>query len=200
MARTRKSDDLQKPFAWTDEKVITSNSTAPQVRARKQALLDPEARGMIANAITSAVQACKMPRVNSNADLIERLEQFFNEAAKRQTYPTVEEMALYCGYSASTLRDWRTGRISGFTDRPDGMTTSEIITRALDVLHAVDAVLASAGKINGLIYIFRSHNYYGMRQKQEIEIAPREQPQSMTREQICEIAMNLPDAYEQEGI
>lgn len=194
MARTKQSVTRQKEFSWTDEAVIAGNSRAPQVRARKQALADPEAREIISAAISNAVQACKMPKVNSNRELIQRIEQFFQLAAERQTYPTVEEMALYCGFSASTFRDWRLGRKNGFSDSPDGLTTSQIVIRALDVMHIIDASLTGNGKMNPVFYMMRASNYFGMTQKSEIEITPHTEQHNMTPEEIREFAMNLPDA------
>ena len=77
-------------------------------------------------------------------------------------------MASYTGYSQATVWDWENGRNKGFSPQ-----TSEIIKKAKDILKIFDAKMVLAGKIPFLAYCFRSKNYYGMKDEQEIVVAPR---------------------------
>ena len=134
-----------------------------------------------------------MPKVNSNAELIKRLDDFFAMAQERQIPPTIQEMALYCGYTAQTLNDWKNGRNKGFCDS-DNLTpsTSVIIKKAIEILHGMDMVLTQSGKINPVAYIWKAKNWYGERDVQEIVVTPSgDRTVPLTPE---EIAKNLPEA------
>lgn len=52
----------------------------------------------------------------------------------------------------------------------DGM--SDIVKNAKDFIATVESELARDGQINSTVYIFRAKNYYGMSDKQEIEVKP----------------------------
>ena len=49
--------------------------------------------------------------------------------------------------------------------------TKLIAKKALEMIHATDAVLTESGKMNPVTYIFRSKNYYGMSDRQEIVVS-----------------------------
>lgn len=82
--------------------------------------------------------------------------------------PTVEEMAMCTGYSQATIWDWENGRNHGFSTE-----TSAIIKKAKDFLKTFDAKLVISGKLNFLAYCFRAKNYYGMVDKKEYVLEPR---------------------------
>jgi hypothetical protein len=47
-----------------------------------------------------------------------------------------------------------------------------MIKKAKDLIAAYDANLVAEGKLNPVTYIFRSKNYYGMKDQQEHVITP----------------------------
>ena len=108
--------------------------------------------------------------VKSDEELCERLNFFFSECARTQQLPTVEKMANCIGYHHSTLWDWQTGRNKGFSPH-----TSEIIKKAKQILASMDAELAAEGKIQPVVYMFRSKNFYEMRDSQELVLTPNAQ-------------------------
>ena len=134
--------------------------------SNKQALQNSP--GVAAKAMTEALRAYRQPKVRSDEELIERLDGYFEYCATEDVVPTVEEMAAYTGYSISTVWDWELGRNKGFSPK-----TSEIIKKAKDILKIFDAKMVLAGKIPFLAYCFRSKNYYGMKDQQEIVVAPQ---------------------------
>lgn len=124
--------------------------------------------GIVAKAMSEALVAYRQPKVKSDEELAERFDTYFRYCAENDVVPTVEEMASYTGYSQATVWDWENGRNKGFSPQ-----TSEIIKKAKDILKIFDAKMVLAGKIPFLAYCFRSKNYYGMKDQQEIVVAPK---------------------------
>lgn len=191
-----------KPIKEGEEivEIKTKRSTLPNAKARSEIMGSDTNRSHLAETIHSVRYAIRRPRVKSNAELEQRIDEYFEMAAERRIPATVEELSLYVGYTSSTLNDWKNGRSCPFHDGEEsGVTTSDIVKRALECLHAIDAVMAEMGAINTISYIFRSKNYYNMTDKQEVTISPDTNHAAMTREQIEEMARNLPDATDTDG-
>lgn len=164
----------------------------PSVRAKREIMSSDEKRLVAAEAMSVLRKSWKMSKVNSNQELLERIDAYFDMVEDRAIPPTIEEMSLYCGYTSATLHDWQSGKNHGFKDEPEpGLTTSLIIKKAKELLHSFDAVMAELGCINFLAYCFRSKNYYGMTDKQEITVSASDG----TRQPLSpeEIAKNLPE-------
>ena len=169
-------------------------STLPNAKRRQEIMSNPETRTLMAEIINNVRVAFRKPRVTSNHELIERIDEYFEMAANRQMPATIEELSLFCGVTSTTLNEWKNGRHVPFHDGEEtGLTTSSIVKKAVEMMHSVDAALAEAGKINTIAYVFRSKNYYGMTDKQEVVVTPNTEQTSMTKEQIEEFARNLPD-------
>lgn len=198
MARNKKYDNGQ-IFTEPDNvtRPITTRQGIPPSAASIREIMSSEANRLFASQVIGELRkSWRMQKVNSNQELIERIDEYFEMIQDREVPPTVEEMALYCGYTASTLTDWQNGRNKGFRDEPEpGLTTSMIIKKAKEFLHAFDAVMAETGRINFLAYCFRSKNYYNMVDKTEITVSPNEDSRPpMTPDEIAELAKkNLPD-------
>ena len=75
-------------------------------------------------------------------------------------------MCLALGYPRETIWKWETGREGSTPFR------SNIIKKAKELIAAYDANLVAEGKLNPVTYIFRSKNYYGMKDQQEHVITP----------------------------
>ncbi len=106
-------------------------------------------------------------RVRNDDELCERLNFFFEQCAITQQLPTVEKMANCLGYHRQTLFDWETGKLNGFSEY-----TGKIIHQAKQILAGIDAELAQEGKIQPVVYMFRSKNFYGMRDQQDVVVTP----------------------------
>lgn len=197
MARTRAQDAAQKPLVWADDSVKPVPKGPPQVRGRQQIINDPEARRFGAELLGNLRKAFKMPPVRSNRELMERIDQYFSIVQGRAVPPSVEELALYCGYSVSTLSDWKRGKNHGFSD--SGFTTSVLIKKALDLIHAYHANMAQVGCENPIIYIFRAKCYHEMVEKQEITFTQDENNGLRPPMTMEEIRKNLPGYEERSG-
>lgn len=135
---------------------------------------DDEKRAFVAKAIENNLVFFNVGiknKVSNDEELCERLNWFFYECARTQQVPNVEKMANALGYHRNTLLDWESGKIKGFTQY-----TGQIVKQAKQILASIDAELAQEGKIQPVVYLFRSKNFYGMSDTQEVVVTPN-QPQ-----------------------
>jgi hypothetical protein len=131
---------------------------------------DDEKRAFVAKCIENNLvffNAGVQDKVKSDEELCERLNWFFSQCAETQQIPNVEKMANALGYHRNTLNDWETGANNGFSS-----ATKDIIKQAKQILASVDAELAQEGKIQPVVYLFRSKNFYGMRDQQDVVLTP----------------------------
>ena len=133
----------------------------------KMAIQTEEDRQLVRKLLGEALVEYRQPRVQSDEELVERLNDYFQRCAENGQIPTVEEMCMCTGYSQSTCYDWEVGRNKGFSPE-----TSTIIKKAKELLKTFDAKLVISGKLNFLAYCFRAKNYYGMVDKQEMVVTP----------------------------
>lgn len=126
-----------------------------------------EDRALVSQLLSEALTEYRQPRVKSDDELAQRIDNYFLRCAEHGQVPTVEEMSLSTGYSISTVMDWEIGRNKGFSPE-----TSLIIKKAKGYLQTFDAKLVIAGKMNFLAYCFRAKNYYGMKDQQEVMLTP----------------------------
>ena len=139
-----------------------------------------EDKALISKLLTEALDAYNQTKVKSDEELAERWNQYFRMCAETGQIPTVEEMAMYSGYTQATVWDWEMGRRQGFSSQ-----TAEIVKKAKEYLKMFDAKLVISGKENPIVYFFRAKNYYGMQDKQELVIAPQNGEQEMSAEDIA---------------
>lgn len=132
-----------------------------------------ENRELISNLLTEVIHAYKQPKVKSDEELIYRIDLYFNQCAERGQIPTVEELALYVGYTSEYFLAVEKGTLKGFSSE-----TGKIFKRAKEMLKTFDAKLVTSGKLNFLTYCFRSKNYYGMVDRQEYVAAPPQKPEN----------------------
>ena len=92
----------------------------------------------------------------------ERIADFFEICTNEDITPTYELLGIYLGIARSTLNEWEQKRYKCITD-----TRAAMIHRAKETLAAYDAQLVVAGLMKETTYIFRSKNYYGMRDQVE---------------------------------
>lgn len=133
----------------------------------KVAVETDEDKALVSKLLTEVLVEYNQPKVQSDEELAERLNNYFVRCAESGQIPTVEEMCMSTGYAYSTCYDWETGRRKGFSN-----STADIIKKAKEMLKTFDAKLVISGKLNFLAYCFRAKNYYGMVDKQEMVLTP----------------------------
>lgn len=106
-----------------------------------------------------------LPRIESDEDCRQRLYDFFVGCAESGELPTVEKMCLALGYARNTVWEWEQG-LKCSTER------ANMIKKAKELLATFDAAMVTEGKINPVTYIFRAKNYFGMKDQQDLVLAP----------------------------
>lgn len=143
-------------------------------------LSSDEDRALVSRLLTEALVEYRQPKVKSDEELTERINDYYSRCAETGQTPTVEELYMTTGYSISTVKDWLSGRRKGFSPE-----TAAIIKKAKGFMQTFDAKLVVSGKLNFLAYCFRAKNYYGMVDKQEMVLTPNQpQIEGLTPEQL----------------
>lgn len=143
-------------------------------------LSSDEDRALVSQLLTEVLVEYRQPKVKSDEELKERINDYYERCAQTGQTPTVEELYLSTGYAISTVKDWEYGRHKGFSPE-----TAAIIKKAKGFMQTFDAKLVVSGKLNFLAYCFRAKNYYGMVDKQEMVLTPNQpQIEGLTPEQL----------------
>ena len=145
---------------------------------------DDEKKVFATRVINDMMEYIRVPRVKDDEDFINRTEAYFLRCAERGIRPTWEEFALCMGTTRSCLWDWETGRSQRIS--------SDLVKRTKEFLSAYDARAVSEGKLNPIAYIFRSKNYYGMKD-QQVHILTPNASETVDRQRLIEEAELLPD-------
>ena len=125
---------------------------------------EAEKKAFIRKTLTHIIENAKKPIVKSDEEAEERISQYFVECAEDGRRPTVEEMCLVLGTTRSTVHKWETGELK--------TVSGHIIKKAKEIIASFDAAAVSENKLNPVTYFFRAKNYYGMKDQQDINIAP----------------------------
>jgi hypothetical protein len=127
-------------------------------------------------AIMELLYEASLPKVRSDEELYTRFVEYFQRCAQTSRIPTIEEAMLCTGYSWIAMQKTRAG------ERKIGWATSqtpEIIEWAVELCKTYDAKMVMAGKLPQVPYIFRSKNFYGMRDQVEqvvVQVSPDVKP------------------------
>lgn len=105
-------------------------------------------------------------RAVTDEEIVQRVREFFEWHFSSGAIPTLEKLAMSLGYTRETLAAWERG---GNGSNP---VRQQTIQNAKEILASYDAELAVRGRLNPLVYIFRSKNYFGMRDQVDHTLAP----------------------------
>ena len=152
--RPKGKKDSKKRKKRTDASIF---STKEQVKHEKKEELS--------RIIHESAQYRKKNRPRSNEEIRENLDRYFQDCEEKGQIPTVEDMALALGVQRAVVWGWE----QKAQVNPE---RAEMIIRAKETIAAIDAKLAIEGKITPVTYIFRAKNFYGMRDQQEVVVAP----------------------------
>lgn len=117
---------------------------------------DDKKAPMRSHVLSQVMKWYKLPRVQSEDELQERLEIFFDQCIETGEYPTVEKMSLAIGMTTQEIGRVRRG------ERLSSERFVWLLDRAYEAIHAVEAQMASERATDATVYIFRSKNYFGM--------------------------------------
>ena len=88
--------------------------------------------------------------------------------------------------------------INSLNDIQNGLFKKEftvIVKTAKNIIRQYDAAMAANGMIPASVYQFRAKNFYGMKDVQEVTVAPKT---DLTPENASEILEQIPDQLEAE--
>ena len=143
-----------------------SNPTGKGPMVDSEPMTD-ERRELISRLMKETLRTYSMPKVRDDDELAQRFVDYFNHCADSGERPTVEQLCQCTGWTISTVYGWETGRSKGFSS-----DTAKLVKKAKEFLAVFDAKMVSEGKLNPVVYIFRAKNYYGMKDQQDLTIAP----------------------------
>ena len=167
----------REPYRQTTFSDIISEDQAEAERIARTAILPRGSKSASVEATTTATREdikqitgnilywYKRDIVKTDEECAERLDEFFKHINETGEIPTVEKMCLALGTTRKVVWDWETGKTHG------GRRAS-MIQKAKEILAAIDAELVSHGKIPQVTYIFRSKNFFGMRDQTDVVITP----------------------------
>lgn len=141
----------------------------------------------IKNILSNSLYWKGRPKVHTDEECADRLNEFFTHCAETGEIPTVEKMCLALGYTRMSLWYWEQGT--------QGEARKEMIQMAKEILASIDAELVSRGKIPQITYIFRAKNFFGLSDKTEVVVTPNNPFESnMTSDELREkYELNAPD-------
>lgn len=119
----------------------------------------------------NAMEVYKYPKINLDSDqeVEERCALYFEHCREAGERPTVEGLAVAIGVNIRTLNDWELCK----TRNQPGSLRSEIIKKAKALIQYMLAQMAVGNKIYPNVWIFMSKNWFGMKDEQDINIAPK---------------------------
>lgn len=96
----------------------------------------------------------KLPKVQTDQELMQRIDYYFSYCIESQCRPGVESLALACGISRIELWRWKNGQNCS-------KARSEIVQKALQILSASWEQMLERGQINPVSGIFLAKNWFG---------------------------------------
>lgn len=120
-------------------------------------------------AVKDMLYIYSMPKINvdSDAEVEQRIQDYFSYCIDRDIRPGVEGMAMALGVNRRTLWDWEQGNT-----RNSSVVRSDIIRKGKQFLALYLENLAQNGKINPVTWIFMMKNHFGYKDSQDINIIP----------------------------
>ncbi len=127
----------------------------------KLAQKDKDLNAAVSAVLNNYLNLLDKKPIQTPEECAERLNGFFNKCAKCGQLATIEAMALELGMTNQQMNDW-------INNNTKGEVVSLMLQKAKQIIAAQDAELALRNRLNPVLYIFRSKNFYGMVDKREI--------------------------------
>lgn len=99
-------------------------------------------------------------------EIRDRLQAFWDRIIETGEYPLWEKLCIALGHDRKTVWRWIEGQGSSDSVR-------HLLKMSKEMIACLDGQLANDGKIPQIVYIFRAKNFYGMVDKQEYTIEPK---------------------------
>ena len=154
-------DGMKKIDAELEERGMKEISKTKGGEQLKLAQKDKELNAAVSAVLSNYLDLLDKKPIENPEECAERLNQFFTKCAEKGQLATIESMALELGLTNQQVSDW-------IRDKTKGEVIALMLQKAKQIIAAQDAELAMRNRINSILYIFRSKNFYGMVDKREI--------------------------------
>lgn len=142
-----------------------------------------------AQMVSKLMTLYNLPRCKTDADVQQRIYDYFDWCIEYDTKPSVAALATALGIDRRTLWEWETGRTFVGTHR------SELIKHAKSVMNAMMEEMMQTGKINPVVGIFLLKNNMGYKDQSDVVITPNQPLGEMQNKEAIEAKYaELPDA------
>ena len=159
--RVAKNYIMKKIDAELEERGMKEISKTRGGEQLKLAQKDKELNAAVSAVLSNYLDLLDKKPIETPEECAERLNQFFTKCAEKGQLATIESMALELGLTNQQVSDW-------IRDKTKGEVIALMLQKAKQIIAAQDAELAMRNRINSILYIFRSKNFYGMVDKREI--------------------------------
>ena len=159
--RGAKNYIIKKIDAELEERGMKEISKTKGGEQLKLAQKDKELNAAVSAVLSNYLDLLDKKPIQTPEECAERLNQFFTKCAEKGQLATIESMALELGLTNQQVSDW-------IRDKTKGEVIALMLQKAKQIIAAQDAELAMRNRINSILYIFRSKNFYGMVDKREI--------------------------------
>lgn len=159
--RVAKNYIMKKIDAELEERGMKEISKTKGGEQLKLAQKDKELNAAVSAVLSNYLDLLDKKPIQTPEECAERLNQFFTKCAEKGQLATIESMALELGLTNQQVNNI-------IVDKSKGEVISLMLQKAKQIIAAQDAELAMRNRINSILYIFRSKNFYGMVDKREI--------------------------------
>lgn len=159
--RVAKNYIMKKIDAELEERGMKEISKTKGGEQLKLAQKDKELNAAVSAVLSNYLYLLDKKPIQTPEECAERLNQFFTKCAEKGQLATIESMALELGLTNQQVNNI-------IVDKSKGEVVSLMLQKAKQIIAAQDAELAMRNRINYILYIFRSKNFYGMVDKREI--------------------------------
>ena len=120
--------------------------------------------GEISEIVTNVTKWFGRSAIKTDEEFLRRTEDFFQTCVDNDELPTLEKLCVSLGITRDTLNNWGKGTM--------GTYRQQLVAQIKETMAAIDAELVSRNKIPQVVYIFRSKNFWGMRDEQQYSFTP----------------------------
>ena len=159
--RVAKNYFMKKIDAELEERGMKEISKTKGGEQLKLAQKDKELNAAVSAVLSNYLDLLDKKPIQTPEECAERLNQFFTKCAEKGQLATIESMALELGLTNQQVNNI-------IVDKSKGEVVALMLQKAKQIIAAQDAELAMRNRINSILYIFRSKNFYGMVDKREI--------------------------------
>lgn len=147
--------------------------------------IDPDYSTKVIN-FSLALSKIRKDKPKNAKEFQDTVVKYFELCAEWRMIPTIEGLALSTHYYKNSLWEIENG------DYRSDLT--EIVRNAKEIIKQYDASMAANGMIPSSVYQFRAKNFYGMKDMQEVTLAPKTDKEPETASEILE---EIPDQLEE---